>query len=81
MAAVRNLKQPNQSRKGQTMVEYLMLLVVVVGLFFVFQKFTVPWFNNIFMSSKQEVEKTAMRGGEAAIQNYYADSNKRVMGK
>jgi hypothetical protein len=70
-----------EKKKGQTVVEYIMLLVVVTALFFLFQSVGAPFFNDIFSTSKLEVEKTAMRGGKAAVQNYYADGEKSVVGR
>lgn len=78
MVAVRLRKN---KKRGQTMVEYILLLVVVMALVFAFQDVLVPKLNDIFGTSKQVVENSAMRGGQSAVQNYYADSNKKVVGQ
>ncbi len=74
-------KTLGRSQRGQTMVEYLMLIVVVMGMLYAFQGLGVPYLNDIFTLNKRETESTAMRGGQTNVINYYAGSEKKVKGR
>lgn len=78
-------RKSKKSKRGQSVVEYILLLTVIAVTVWLFNDLVSPRLAPILEEQKSRIETRAMRGNpqpvvpNPAIQNYYVNQNKRVV--